>query len=181
MSTPQPSFWVLTLKTIVAHTVTYFLAGLAALTLFDYAAQFAKPATAVFMRQTSDPIVALGPALQPIRGVLFALVFYVLREPLFGRKHGWLILWLMLVVLGIFSTFGPASGSVEGLIYTTIPASEQLSGGLLEVLTQSLLFAALLYYWVNHPEKRWLAWVLGVLFILVILMSALGFVMAPRI
>ena len=181
MSTPQPSFWVLTLKTIVAHTVTYFLAGLTALTLFDYAAQFAKPATAVFMRQTSDPIVALGPALQPIRGVLFALVFYVLREPLFGRKHGWLILWLMLVVLGIFSTFGPASGSVEGLIYTTIPASEQLSGGLLEVLTQSLLFAALLYYWVNHPEKRWLAWVLGVLFILVILMSALGFVMAPRI
>ncbi len=112
MSTPQPSFWVLTLKTIVAHTVTYFLAGLAALTLFDYAAQFAKPATAVFMRQTSDPIVALGPALQPIRGVLFALVFYVLREPLFGRKHGWLILWLMLVVLGLFSTFGPASGSV---------------------------------------------------------------------
>ena len=29
MSTPQLSFWVLTLKTIVAHTITYFLVGLA--------------------------------------------------------------------------------------------------------------------------------------------------------
>jgi hypothetical protein len=181
MTSTQPTFWTLTLKTIVAHTVTYFLAGLAALTLFDYATQFAKPATAAYMRQTSDPIVALGPALQPIRGVLFAVVFYLLRDSLFGRKHGWLIMWAMLALLGIFSTFGPASGSVEGLIYTTIPASEQLSGGLLEVLTQSLLFAALLYYWVNHPEKRWLAWVLGVLFVLVLLMSVLGFVMAPRV
>lgn len=178
MSTPQPSFWVLTLKTIVAHTVTYFLAGLAALTLFDYAAQFAEPATAAYMRQTSDPIVALGPALQPIRGVLFAVVFYLLRDSLFGRKHGWLIMWAMLALLGIFSTFGPASGSVEGLIYTTIPASDQFSGGLLEVLTQSLLFAALLTYWVNHPQERWLTWLLAIAFVLVMVMSILGFLLA---
>lgn len=178
MSTPQLSFWVLTLKTIVAHTITYFLVGLAALTLFDYAAQFAEPTTAAYMRQTSDPIVALGPALQPIRGVLFAVVFYLLRDSLFGRKHGWLIMWAMLALLGIFSTFGPASGSVEGLIYTTIPASDQFSGGLLEVLTQSLLFAALLTYWVNHPQKRWLTWLLAIAFVLVLLMSIMGFFMA---
>lgn len=180
MSNPQPGFWGLTLKTIVAHTVTYFLVGLTAATLFDYAALFAEPATAAYMRQISDPIVALGPALQPIRGVLFALVFYLLRHSLFGRKHGWLVMWAMLALLGIFSTFGPASGSVEGLIYTTIPASDQFSGGLLEVLTQSLLFAALLTYWVNHPEKRWLTWVLGAAFVLVVLMSAMGFFLAPR-
>jgi hypothetical protein len=177
----QITFWKLTLKTIVAHTVTYFLVGLVASTVFNYTATFAQPAVAAYMRQVADPVVALGPALQPIRGVLFAVVFYLLRDSLFGRRYGWLILWAMLALLGIFSTFGPASGSVEGLIYTTIPIRDQLSGGLLEVLTQSLLFAALLTYWVNHPEKRWLTWVLSICFVLVLLMSLMGFLLAPRV
>lgn len=175
MQTSQLSFWTLTLKTIVVHTITYFLTGIIAFTLLDYTAQFAEASLATFMRQTSDPIVALGPALQPIRGILFALVFYPLREPLFGQKRGWLIIWLMLVSLGILSTFAPASGSVEGLIYTTIPARDQFSGGFLEVLTQSLLLSALLFYWVNHPEKRWLTWLLGVAFVLIVIMSFMGF------
>jgi hypothetical protein len=178
MTTTQPTFWTLTVKSIIAHTLTYFLVGLAAFTLLDYTAKFAEPTTAAYMRQTNDPIVALGPALQSIRGVLFAVVFYLLRECLFGRKRGWLTMWAMLALIGIFSTFGPAPGSVEGLIYTTIPASEQLSGGLLEVLTQSLLFAVLLTYWVDHPTKRWFSWILGVLFVLVLLMSVMGFFLA---
>lgn len=168
----------LTIKTVVVHTVTYFFVGLLAFVLFDYTARFADPSVRGFMRQTDDPIVALGPALQPIRGVLFALAFYPLREILFGRKNGWLNTWLLLVMLGIFSTFGPAPGSIEGLIYTTLPVREQLSGGLLEVLTQSFLLASVLYYWVNHPEKRWLNWVLGILFGLAVLLPLLGFLMA---
>lgn len=175
MTEPQPTFWTLTLKTIVVHTITYFLTGIIAFTLLDYTAQFAETAAATYMRQTSDPIVALGPALQPIRGILFALVFYPLREPLFGQKRGWLIIWLMLVALGILSTFAPASGSVEGLIYTTIPARDQFSGGFLEVFAQSLLLSGLLFYWVNHPEKRWLTWLLGIAFVLIVFMSLMGF------
>jgi len=178
MTNPQPTFWGLTLKTIVVHTLTYFLAGAVAFTLFNYSAQFAKPEMATFMRPTNEPIVALGPALQPIRGLLFALVFFPLREILFGRKNGWLITWLMLVSIGILSTFGPAIGSVEGLIYTSLPLRDHFSGGTLEVLTQSFLLSAILFYWVNHPEKRWLNWVLGILFVLVILMSVMGFLMA---
>lgn len=168
----------LTVKTIVVHTVTYFVVGLLAFTVFDYAASFAEPELRTYMRQTNDPIVALGPALQPIRGLLFALAFYPLRDILFGRKHGWLVTWWLLVSLGIFSTFGPAPGSVEGLIYTTLPIRDQLSGGLLEVLSQSLLLSAVLYYWVNHPEKRWLNWVMGVIFVLVILLPIMGFLAA---
>lgn len=178
MSNTQPGFWVLTFKTIISHTITYFLVGLVAFTVLNYAEAFARPDVAAYMRQTNEPIVALGPALQPIRGILFALVFYFLREPLFGRKHGWLIIWLMLVALGIFSTFGPAPASVEGLIYLKTPVQEQLSGGVLEVITQALLFAALLYYWVNHPEQRWLTWLLGAAFVLVMFMSIMGFFMA---
>jgi hypothetical protein len=110
---------------------------------------------------------------------LFALAFYPLREILFQRKNGWLITWWLLVALGIFSTFGPAPGSVEGAIYTTLPILDQFfSGGMVEILTQSFLFSGLLYYWVNHPEKRWLNWLLGILFGLVLLMSLMGYLAA---
>jgi hypothetical protein len=181
MQEKQVSLLGLTWKTIVAHTITYFIAGALAFTIFNYASQYAQPELRTYMRQTSDPIVALGPALQPIRGIIFALAFYPLREILFGRKRGWLITWWLLVALGILSTFGPAPSSVEGMIYTNIPFRTQLSGGLVEILAQSLLFSGLLYYWVNHPEKRWLNWVLGIFFGLVVLMSGMGFFAAQGV
>lgn len=81
----------------------------------------------------------------------------------------------MLASLGIFATFAAAPGSVEGLIYTTIPVRDQISGGLVEVLAQSFLLSALLFYWVRHPEQRWLNWMLGIAFGLVVLMSIIGF------
>ncbi len=171
------TFLGLTLKTIVVHTVTYFIMGLLASSLLDYRAAFAEPITREYMRQVSEPIVALGPALQFTRGILFAIAFYPLREILFGRKNGWLITWLLLVMLGILSTFAAAPGSVEGLLYTKMPVGLQISGWA-EIMTQALLLSAVLYYWVNHPEKKWIAWVLGIIFALAITFSILGFMMA---
>lgn len=173
----QPAFLELSIKTIVVHTVTYFVVGLLALTVLDYATLFAGSDMRSWLRQTNDPIVALGPALQPLRGLLFAIAFYPLREVIFGRKHGWFVLWLVLTMIGIFSTFGPTPGSVEGLIYMTIPLGHQLVG-LVEVLLQSLLLSTILCFWVNHAERRWLAWLLGILFVLTVLLSVIGFVMA---
>ena len=173
----QPAFLELSIKTIVVHTVTYFLVGLLAMTIFDYAALFAQSDMSPWLRQTDDPIVALGPALQPLRGLLFAIAFYPLREVIFGRRHGWSVLWLVLVIVGIFSTFGPTPGSVEGLIYMTVSPGRQL-GGLLEVLLQSLLLSTVLCFWVEHAERRWLAWALGILAALAVLLSVTGFVMA---
>lgn len=176
MKENQITLFGLTLKAIVAHTITYFIVGLVAYNVFNYASDFAQADMRTWMRQTNDPIVALGPALQFLRGILFALAFYPLREILFGRKNGWLVIWLLLVSLGIFSTFGPTPGSVEGAIYTTLPLREQfLSGGMLEILSQSFLFSGILYYWINHPEKRWISWVLGSLFVLAVLMSLMGY------
>lgn len=179
MNENRITFLGLTLKAIVVHTLTYFVVGFVAFSVFNYTADFAGPQMRTWMRQTDDPIIALGPALQFLRGILFALAFYPLREILFGRKNGWLVTWLLLVALGIFSTFGPTPGSVEGAIYTTLPLREQfLSGGMLEILSQSFLFSGILYYWVNHPEKRWISWVLGVLFVLAMLMSLMGYLAA---
>jgi hypothetical protein len=178
MKDSQITLFGLILKTIAAHTLTYFLIGFLAFSIFNYEAQFAQAEVRTWMRQTDDPIVALGPALQPIRGIIFALAFYPLREILFKRKNGWLITWWLLIALGILSTFGPTPGSVEGMIYLSPSASGFFSGGMLEILTQSLLFSALLYYWVNHPEKRWLSWLLGILFVLAVLMSIMGYLAA---
>jgi hypothetical protein len=159
------------------HTVTYFIMGLLALTFLEYRTAFSEPVTREYMRQVDEPIVALGPALQFIRGFLFAAAFYPLREILFRRKNGWLITWLLLVMLGILSTFGAAPGSVEGLLYTKMPVSLQISGWA-EVMTQAMLLSAILYYWINHPGKKWIAWVLGIIYALAVVFSIMGFMLA---
>jgi hypothetical protein len=171
------TFGKLAFKTIVVHTVTYFIMGLLALVLLDYRTAFATPITREYMRPVDDAIVALGPALQFIRGILFAIAFYPLREILFRRKNGWLITWLVLVMLGILSTFAAAPGSFEGLLYTKMPVALQISGWA-EIMIQALLLAAILFYWVNHPEKKWIAWVLGIIYVLVWIFGILGFLMA---
>jgi hypothetical protein len=163
----------LTIKTIVVHTVTYFVAGLLAFTINGYAKMYAQPPLSYIMRPTTDPIVMAGALFQPIRGVLFALAFYPLRRIVFAPPRGWLSLWGLLLALGVLSTFGPAFGSVEGLIYTTLPIREQLLG-LWEVVLQSLLFSFILVHWVNQPQKRWLPWAMSTAFGLAILLPVLG-------
>jgi hypothetical protein len=177
MDDSQPGLLGLTARTIVVHTITYFLLGLLASTLLGYAQAFAAPWMACWMRQLDDPLVTAGPLFAPLRGLIFALAFYPLRGVLFGRKNGWLVMWWLLVALGILSTFGPAPGSVEGMVYTVIPISQQLTGWL-EVVPQALLLSAILFYWVNHPQKKWLNWVMGTIFVLMLLLPALGLLLS---
>ncbi len=171
--TPRVKLPGLIWKTIVAHTLTYFLMGVLAFKFLNYAEQFARPDLASYMRQVTDPLVMAGPLFQPIRGIIFALVFFPFREILFGRRHGWFLIWWLLVGIGILSTFGPASGSVEGMIYTLTPIRHQLSGWL-EVMPQALLLSLILWYWVRHPEKRWLTWTLSAIFVILFLLVGLG-------
>ena len=167
----------LTVKTVVVHTVTYFLAGLLAYTLGGYERTFSEPPLSYFMRPTSDRLVMAGPLFQPIRGIIFALALYPLRRVLFAERRGWLILWWLLLALGVLSTFGPAPGSVEGLIYTVIPPRAQMLG-LWEVLLQSLLFSVVLFHWVNHREKRWMSWILAIAFCIVMILPLMGLLLA---
>jgi len=167
------TFTSITLKTTLIHTVTYFLIGVLAFTFLDYAGKYADPTVANLMRQTNDPLVAGGPLFQVLRGILFGLTFYPLREIVFARKHGWLILWLVLVVVGILSPFGPSPSSIEGMLYTILPMWFHIIG-LPEVVIQALLLAFLSHYWINHPEKKWLGWVFGIAFALVLLLSTMG-------
>jgi hypothetical protein len=170
---------LLIVKTVVVHTITYFVAGVLAYTLGGYEKTFSQPPLSYFMRPTSDPLVMAGPLFQPVRGVILALALYPLRNVLFAERRGWLILWWLLLALGVLSTFGPSPGSIEGLIYTIIPPVDQILG-LWEVLLQSLLFSVILFYWVNHPGKRWLNWSLGLAFCIVIILPLMGLLVGQR-
>ena len=119
----QPRFLPLAAKTAVCHTITYFCMGLLAFHFLRYADLIARPCSG--MRPMADRLVIAGPLFQPLRGVLFALVFFPLRGCLFGRRHSWLIMGWMLIALGILGTFAAPAGSMEGLIYTTAPVLER--------------------------------------------------------
>ena len=160
-------------RTVVTHTVTYFVMGLLALTLLDYARVFAETGLSALMRPTSDPLVMAGPLFQPIRGLLYGVVFYLLRDVFFGTRRGWLVMWVVLMVVGSINTSGPVTGSVEGLIYTTLPLWVHLRG-VPEVLLQTFLLSVIVFHWVRHPEKRWIAWVMGGAMAVCLVLPALG-------
>ena len=171
----RPALQELCVKTAVAHTITYFLMGVIASTAMNYKEMFARPEIACYMRQVSDPWVMAGPLFQPLRGLIFAPAFYPIRGALFGRKRGWLVMWWLLVALGILNTFGPAWGSVEGMIYTLQPALSQMIGWL-EVVPQALLLSVILFYWVERP-RRWMNWTLGIVFCLMMVLPVMGLLM----
>jgi len=173
MNPTKPSLTGLMLKSILLHSVTYFLAGWIAFNVSDYQGLFAIPALTGFMRPTDSLWIMIGPLFQPLRGILFALAFYPLRESLFNRKYGWLVGWWLLVAIGIFSTYGPTPGSIEGLLYTQVPLAAHLRG-LPEVLVQSFVYSLVLFYWINHPEKRWLTWLLVIMFFILMTFPILG-------
>jgi len=169
----KPALWKIILKTSVTHTVTYFLMGLLSLVFLDYSAKYADPAIASFMRQTTDPLVAAGPLLQVIRGALFGVVVFLLRDLVLERKRGWLTLWAVLAIVGVISPFGAAPSSIEGMIYTTLPLWFHINA-FPEILLQSLLLALVATYWINHPQNKWLGWLMGIIFIIILLLGTAG-------
>lgn len=175
MIAERSAFSEIVVKTIIVHTVTYFFVGVLAFITLDYATRYAAPAVAAFARSTNDPLVAAGPLFQLIRGLLFGILFYLLREPFFHRPNGWLLLWATLVIVGIIGPFLAGPGTLEGLVYSRLPLDFQLIS-LPEVLIQSLVLAGLLFYWVRHPQNRWLSWVLGIACSLIIVLTTLGLV-----
>lgn len=94
-----------------------------------------------------------------------------IRNALFKSKLGWLKIWWILIALGVISTFGPAPGSIEAIIYTT---QELTVFTYVEVVAQAFAFSCILYYWVNNRKLKWLNWVMGIAFVVVMLLPTLG-------
>jgi hypothetical protein len=163
MEDSQVRFVPLAVKTVVCHTITYFIMGLLAYNLLHYEEFINNPCSG--MRPTTSLWMILGTPLQLFRGVLFASVFFLFRRQLFGQKRGWLLMTWLLIGIGILGTFAAPAGSLEGFIYTTTPVLMQMRG-YLEVVTQAVLLSLLLCYWVNHPQKKWMSWTLGAAYVI---------------
>lgn len=178
MEETQVRFVPLAAKTVVCHTITYFVMGLLAYHFLHYETIINDPCSG--MRPITSLWVVSGPALQLFRGVLFASVFYAFRDRLFGSRNGWLLMAWMLIGIGILGTFAAPAGSLEGFIYLTTPVAYQVHYGYPEVVTQAVLLSALLCYWVNHPGKKLLSWVLIALYVVPIGLPMLALVAQKR-
>ncbi len=42
------------------------------------------------------------------------------------------------------------------------------------VLLQSLFLSLILFYWVNHPEKKWITWVMWIAFFILMSFPVIG-------
>jgi hypothetical protein len=176
MQDTQPRFVPLAAKTVACHSITYMVMGALAYHFLHYADFINNPCSG--MRPITSLWLILGVPLQLFRGVLFATIFFPLRTLLFGRKNGWLLMAWILVGVGILGTFAAPAGSLEGFIYTTTPVYMQVRS-YLEIVTQAFLLSALLCYWVNHPDKKWLNWTLGAVYFVCVALPMMALV-APK-
>jgi hypothetical protein len=127
-------------------------------------------------RATDSVLVTAGPLFNIIRGILFGLVLYPFRKMLITQKWGWAYLWALFLVLALFSTIGPGPGSIEGLIYTTVPLSHHLITPW-EGMLQTLVFSLLLIRWEKGISKR-LSWIIYLLSIMLLAGVIMGVIQA---
>ncbi len=166
-------FWRIT----AAHMVTYFIMGMIAFFLFDYEKLFSSDILQYYMKSTDSKWVAIGPALQVIRGLIFAIVLWPFRTIILKSNVGWLKLWGLLLGLSILSTAGPSPGSIEGMIYTQIPVANQIMY-LPETVLQTGLFSWIVFRWYKKPNNF-----LNILFVILlalIIFFAMAGYLAPQ-
>lgn len=158
-----------------AHTIAYFIAGLFAATFMDYKTHYASDFLSHYMLPTDAPMVAVGPALQILRGLIMALVLLPFREVIFS-KNGWWKLALLIFGLSQICTIGATPGSFDGMIYTVLPLQYHLLG-LPETFAYILLFIGIMAL-AYKVEKRYINIIAGILLGFIILMGVCGYLAA---
>lgn len=131
-------------KITLAHVITYILCGATFKEVLGYDDSFLNLMGMKPMDEISFLQIIIG---QVVRGILLGIVIWWIKDSIIGKKLAWLRLFAILVILGIISTYGPAHGSIEGLIYlipVNLPVNLNLS--ILEVTTQPLLFSIIVTY-----------------------------------
>jgi len=131
-------------KVIAAHVITYMVAGFIAFQILhqEYFHYYMEILGFRPMDEINGIVLLLG---QIVRGFLLGIVIWWIKDSIIGKKLAWLKLWAILIILGIFNTYGPAHGSIEGFIYLDPARLEGMPGNalfsMLEVLAQPLLFS----------------------------------------
>ena len=156
-------FWQIT----YAHTISYFIAGIIAVTFFDYREWWATEAFSAFYRDIDSPIVALGGGfLQIFRGIIVALILLPVRKTFFEEKYGLLKLALIIFGFSIVSTYGAVITSFEGLIYLNVPFIYHIRG-IPEGIIWLSLFIGILYISIKYSHKKIIT-ILSIIFVVLI-------------
>ncbi len=146
------AFLGFTLRVIIVHTLTYFVFGLVMSNVFNYGEIFKQPIIRDYMLPMDQHNILIGPFMQPVRGLIFAIGLWPIRGYLIEKKRGWLTLWGLLVTIGILSTPAASPGSIEGMLYTKLPMWYHLIG-YPEITLQTLAFSIWLVWWERQSTK----------------------------
>src|SRR5215469_15035316 len=164
-------FWQVT----YAHTISYFIAGIIAMAIFDYKEWWSSEYMYAFYRDIESPIVALGGGfLQILRGIIVALILLPLRKTFFEEKYGLLKLALIVFGFSIVSTYGAVITSFEGLIYLKVPVIYHIKG-IPEGLIWLSLFIGILFISIKYSHKKIVTIVSIIIVALIAFMSIMGY------
>jgi len=164
-------FWQVT----SAHTISYFIAGIIGMTLFNYQDWWSSEYMTAFYRDINSPIVALGGGfLQIFRGIIVALILLPLRKTFFEEKYGLLKLALIIFGFSIVSTYGAVITSFEGLIYLKVPFIYHIRG-IPEGLIWLSLFIGILFISIKYSHKKIITILSIIIVALIALMTIFGY------
>ena len=165
---PKKYLW----QMMYSHTMAYCFAGF--IGLFVYQELFDREIISSYLRSADDPVVALGPILQLLRGLIIGLVILPIRKVFFEEKNGLLKLGLLFIGLSLISTIGPVISSFEGFIFLTMPHKYHF-WGYPEAIIYVFLFIGILKLSIKFEHKK-ITTILSVVIIIMIgLISILGF------
>lgn len=155
-TSPCPGSLRFVVSAAFSHLVTYLLVGLLASRALNYAEILERPVIGDYYLPFGSVNLVASTVLQLLRGVMFGVVLLPLRSVLTASRWGWLWLWSVFVVIGIFGTPAAAPSSFEGLLYTRLPWWFH-AVGLPEMLLQTLAFSVLVHRTLRakaHPPAR---------------------------
>jgi hypothetical protein len=145
-------FLMFAIRVMIVHTITYFIFGILMSNIFDYGEIFKREIIRDYMLPIDQHNVLIGPFLQPLRGLIFAIGLWPFHNFLIEQKRGWLYLWGLIATIGILSTPAAAPSSIEGILYSRLPMWYHLMG-LPEILLQTLVFSIWLVWWERQAVK----------------------------
>lgn len=129
-------------RVVVIHIITYILCAITFTIVFDYSELYRTGITAYYMKDYGSVSIIVGPFIQLIRGILYAVVLLLTKNSFIDNKYSWLKLWIVMLILGLLNPLTISPSSVMGMVYTQLSLEFHLKTAI-EVAAQSLLFAAI--------------------------------------
>ncbi len=124
------------------HIFTYIISAIIFAIVFDHSELFRKGITSYYMKDYGSVSIITGPFIQLLRGILYGVVLLLTKNSFINRKYGYLKLWIVMLILGLFNPLTISPGSIMGMVYTQLSLEFHIKTAI-EVAVQSLLFAVM--------------------------------------